>query len=63
VLVLDPFGKGFPAIVFDYEDEHDDEDDLNTLRMASQGVGPTLILPYPDEVSYKAGSRFCTTET
>jgi len=25
------------AIVFDYEDEHDDEDDLNTLRMASQG--------------------------
>ena len=29
-----------PAIVFDYEDEHDDEDDLNTLRMASQGGRP-----------------------
>jgi hypothetical protein len=28
------------AIVFDYEDEHDDEDDLNTLRMASQGGRP-----------------------
>jgi hypothetical protein len=27
-------------IVFDYEDEHDDEDDLNTLRMASQGGRP-----------------------
>jgi hypothetical protein len=26
-----------PAILSDYEDEHDDEDDLNTLRMASQG--------------------------
>ena len=29
-----------PAMVFDYEDEHDDEDDLNTLRMASQGGRP-----------------------
>ncbi len=29
-----------PAIVFDYEDEHDDEDDLNTLRMTSQGGRP-----------------------
>jgi hypothetical protein len=28
------------AIVFDYKDEHDDEDDLNTLRMASQGGRP-----------------------
>ena len=33
--------KGFTrAIIFDYEDEHDDEDDLNTLRMASQGGRP-----------------------
>ena len=29
-----------PAIVFDFEDEHDDEDDLITLRMASQGGRP-----------------------
>jgi hypothetical protein len=29
-----------PAIVFDYEDEHDDEDDLNTLRMVSYGGRP-----------------------
>jgi len=28
------------AIVFDYEDEHDDEDDLNTLRLASLGGRP-----------------------
>jgi len=31
-----------PAIVFDYEDEHDGEDDLNTLRMASQGGAAPL---------------------
>jgi hypothetical protein len=31
-----------PAIGFDYEDEHDDEDDLNTLRMASQGGSAPL---------------------
>jgi hypothetical protein len=29
-----------PAIVSDYEDEHDDEDDLSTLRMANQGGRP-----------------------
>jgi hypothetical protein len=39
-----------PAIVFDYEDN------LNTLRIASQ-VGPTLILPYPDVVSHEVSER------
>jgi hypothetical protein len=35
---LSGYKQGVPtAKVFDYEDEHDDKDDLNTLRMASQG--------------------------
>jgi hypothetical protein len=28
------------SIFFDYEDEHDDEDDLSTLRMANQRGQP-----------------------
>ena len=43
------------TLYFDYEDEHDDEDDLSTLRMATQGDRPFDFAM--DECSFIRGFR------